>query len=148
MLCCLAEIGMLVFGIVVLATGKIKVSSDRVVLGAPARVIGAILLLPFVLGTGGEFLMGVYIGIQQATSRQPLSPAEIQQKMQTPALILHLAVFVVTFIAAFVIAFAYGGRPDRGQRDFYYGDDPAGPYPGGGPSAGPPGEPDNPFRRR
>jgi hypothetical protein len=149
MLCCLAELGIMVFGIVVLATGKVKISSDRVVQGAPARVIGAILLLPLILGVGGEFLLGIILGVQQARTGQPITAAEIQAKMQIPVLILHATVFVLTFGVAFAIALAYGRRPDRAPRDLNFGDAPAGGhFPGGGPPDRPYGGPSDQFRPR
>lgn len=50
-MCCLVEIGMFVFGIVTLVKGRFQLSRTKVVVGAPAYVIGAILtaVLPVVL---------------------------------------------------------------------------------------------------
>jgi hypothetical protein len=66
MLCCIAEIAMFALGIVALVKGSVKILSGREVRGGPARVIGALLLLPLVLGQGGEVVYGVIIAAQAA----------------------------------------------------------------------------------
>ena len=57
-MCCIAEIAMVIMGIVTLVKGSFMVSRTRVVRGAPAYVIGAILVavLPTALVVG--FLVG------------------------------------------------------------------------------------------
>jgi hypothetical protein len=51
-MCCIAEIAMLVFGIIALVKGKFSLTGSRVVRAVPARIIGVILLLPLVIGQG------------------------------------------------------------------------------------------------
>ena len=42
----IAEIASLVFGIITVATGKFTLSRNKVCYGAPARVVGVLLMLP------------------------------------------------------------------------------------------------------
>ena len=64
MLCCFGEIGVFIVGIVLLVRGTINLTPSRVVRGAPARVIGVLLMLPLVLGQGSEAVYGFAIGAQ------------------------------------------------------------------------------------
>jgi hypothetical protein len=137
---CLGELAAFVYGIVVLAMGKITISSNKVVLGAPARIIGAILLLPLIIGQGAGFIIGVVIGSQKASKGQQFSAADVEH-LEIPLLVLNGAVFVLSFIAIAFIVSAYSGPKIPERRD-YYGDQDylgqRGPFPGGGPHGGGP----------
>jgi uncharacterized membrane protein YgcG len=157
MLCCCFEFIIMVLGIVVMAIGKVPLSSNRMVQGAPARVIGAIMLLPLIIGMGGEILLGVMLGIDAANKKQELSMQEAQQKLLVPILIIHAVAFGLTACAVIAMAVAYAKPPNQG-RDPFYGDQdylgqgPGGPYGGGPPGGGyggggPYGGPGGQFRQ-
>lgn len=92
--CCIAEIAMLVFGIVTLVKGTFQVSRNRVVQGTPAYLIGAILVavLPTVLAIG--FVAGV---VMTAKAGRPPTPQELQWLTGVePAITLLALVAVLT----------------------------------------------------
>lgn len=64
---CIVEIACLVFGIMTLVKGVVPVSSTKEVRGAPAYVIGLLLLAVFPLA----LCTGIVIGIQQAQQGGP-----------------------------------------------------------------------------
>jgi hypothetical protein len=74
--CCIAEIAMFVFGIVTLVKGTFQVSRQRVVTGARAYLIGAILVsvLPLVVVIG--LVAGVVLTMQNGG---PPNPNQLQQ---------------------------------------------------------------------
>lgn len=57
-MCCILEIGMLIYGIIGLSTGKMQFGKDKFVYGAPARLVGLIFLLPLPLALVGGFIYG------------------------------------------------------------------------------------------
>jgi hypothetical protein len=60
---CILQIGLLIFGIIMMITGKMKVSAGRVVEGTPARLIGFLALLPLPLCFAVGLIYGVYVGL-------------------------------------------------------------------------------------
>jgi hypothetical protein len=104
MLCCIVEIACLVFGIVTLVRGKFNLSGSRVVEGGPARLIGVLLLLPLILGQGGEFVYGLYKGVQLGARGQQPDMAKLQQELLVPALIINAIGGGIPLILALVIA--------------------------------------------
>src|SRR5689334_11923934 len=67
MLICGLGIGLMIAGIVALATGRIKFSRNRAVQGVPARLIGAAMLLPLPAG----FLAGMIYTLMHVNPNQP-----------------------------------------------------------------------------
>jgi hypothetical protein len=65
---CIGEFATLVLGIFTLVNGAFRLSRDRVVWGVPARVIGALLLLPLFVLFGALMTTSVVYTIQD---RQP-----------------------------------------------------------------------------
>lgn len=57
------EVVMLIFGIVVLVTGKVSLSKDSIVIGPRARVVGLCWLLPLPLAFCVGFIIGMYEGM-------------------------------------------------------------------------------------
>ena len=55
---CGLEIAMLIFGIMALATGKLKMSKTKAAVGMPARLAGVILVIPLPLAFAVGFVMG------------------------------------------------------------------------------------------
>lgn len=104
-MCCLVEIGMFVFGIVTLVKGKFQLSRTKVVVGAPAYVIGAILtaVLPVVL------LLGIVVGAVffARTGQEPTA----QQRLAFSG--VDLAVVAAALVATMAIAFTTAKEPKR-----------------------------------
>ena len=70
MLTCALEIAMLIWGIVIMVTGKLKVSKTKEVRGMAARGLAVLLILPLPL----IFLAGVIYGLMVAGSGKPADP--------------------------------------------------------------------------
>lgn len=130
------EIAMAVWGVIVLFTGRLKVSSSKVVQGTPARLLGLLMLAPLPLA----FLAGIAIGVWAAANGRNVDD------IRGPLLLAEVAIVVVTAIAVFSIAHAIGKPPDQPQFP------PAWPAYGQGmppygqaPPPGPPADPNNPY---
>lgn len=65
----IAEIGMFIWGVVCLVTGKLTLSTSSTVQGAPARWLGLLGLLPLTLAVMVGLVVGVYFGLQQQQHR-------------------------------------------------------------------------------
>jgi hypothetical protein len=118
-MCCAAEIGMMIFGIITLARGKFSLTKNLVVTGTPAYVIGIILTVTLPLNMGIGFLIGVIFAIQ--AHGQPVNA----QQLQTPAMIAEVATTGIALLLVVVIAAAASrrskgsegqGGPDRIDR--------------------------------
>jgi hypothetical protein len=126
-MCSLAlYIAMFVFGIVVLVTGKVNVTGTKVARGAPARIAGVILLLPFPLSLMVGILIGVIMG---ASGKIP-----DQQSLLTIGAIVEFGIIFLCFAAAMLVAglsavpkdeFARRRRPYDEEED--YADEEPGP---------------------
>ncbi|HJT77548.1 MAG TPA: hypothetical protein VJ739_10145 [Gemmataceae bacterium] len=116
---CILELGMFAAGIVLLVAGKLPVTANREVRGASARVVGAIFLLPLLIGGVGGFAYGFVVGAQKGFERaaqhqnRPMTPQEyqqmqqeIRQKVMMPALVLEIGSTVVSLLLGVGIALA------------------------------------------
>ena len=129
-MCCLVEIGMMVFGIVTLVKGRFPVSKNRVVTGGPAYLIGAILTgtLPIL------FAVGLFIGFMAVarTGRQP----RIEDYAYLDLIIVPIILLIVTAIALSTAKTTEDTVQQRLER------------PGGAfvpPTNFPPQDPENPY---
>lgn len=128
MLCCIAELVIFGVGIYVLATGKLTLSKNKIVTGGPARLCGVLLLLPFILGAGGEVVYGFVLGTQEAMKAPGQQPdiKAMQEKVFVPALIIHAIGAGIPLILTAIIAVS-NGRPPEPKRpledDFRRGGD-------------------------
>jgi hypothetical protein len=108
MLGCIAEIAMLVFGIIFLVRGKINLSRDKVVEGAMARLIGVILILPLPLA----FLVGVMIGISKGMEAAKRGgQVQLDPDTQMAIAITELAIIFGCLILALILMFATARPP-------------------------------------
>ena len=89
-----AEIGMLVIGIMALIQGKLVLSKTRVVRGTPARLLGAVALLPLPL----SLMAGILIGILWVA----------QGKSPTDATFKGIATGIEAACVLFCLALVYG----------------------------------------
>ncbi len=129
-MCCVLELVMTVFGIVILVKGTVQFTRNRQVRGAPAYIIGAILVA--VLPTA--FLVGIVYGIVLAIKTG--APPKVEQ-LQPTATIIEAAIVLVAIIAAAAIASATAKEPKRKKTTIEVG-----------PSVNPPYrpvDPNNPY---
>jgi hypothetical protein len=119
-LCCAAEIGMLAFGIFALIRGRFALSSNRVVQGTPARIIGGLLLLPLIVGQGGEITLGAMWGIERGMKGQPVDfQAAVQEAgrdLTTKVLVLNGIAVAVPLIAVVIISLVTAKPPKKKKR--------------------------------
>lgn len=101
-MCCAAEIGMLVFGIITLVKGTFQFSRARVVRGGPAYAIGVILVLPLPLAFGIGAVIGAMIAAR--TGRAPTA-------QDLPAFGMIDVVLVLTALLASVIIALTSAQP-------------------------------------
>jgi hypothetical protein len=131
---CVAEIGMLVWGIITLVKGKFKLSSRKVAVGGPAYFIGVLLILPLPVA----FVIGFAIGAAQAAGGGDVNLQDPGQVLMYAG--IELAVVLGLFLLALLVYAATAKDPSTLQAPGQY------PYPYG-PNA-PPGsmqDPGNPY---
>ncbi len=116
MLCCIAELACMIFGIIALVKGEFKLSANRVVRSGPARIIGALLLIPFVIGVGGEVLIGGAAGLNAAQQGKQFDAKDFQEKNVTTIVVIHVIGSAIPLLIALCIALATAGPPARRRR--------------------------------
>src|SRR5438105_4235394 len=94
-----AEIAAFVVGIIALVKGKVSLSRKRVISGAGARWIGAVLVLPIPLAFVAAFVAGVIVAISAAGRQQRLQPNDLW----TLGVTIELIVFALCVGAAILI---------------------------------------------
>ncbi len=100
----LVEVGMFVFGIMTLVKGRISLSRNKAVTGAPAYVIGALLTATLPVAVLVAFGLGFYLGIEAAAHhRAPPTAMDF--------IWIDLAAVFVTPLVALVIALATAKPP-------------------------------------
>jgi hypothetical protein len=98
---CALEIAMLVWGIVVMVTGKLKVSKTKEVRGMAARGLALLMIAPLPLAFGVGFIYGVM-------------NANAGQKIDTVTVTIVEVVIVLGFaLAAIVGGLILGKHPDE-----------------------------------
>lgn len=116
MLCCGAEIGLFIGGIIALIKGTIPLSTNRVVQGAAARIIGSLLLAPLIVGQGGELIIGFMWGVEKGMRGQQVNPFDAVRELQSKILILNGIAIGVPLLAVLVIALATAKAPPSYRR--------------------------------
>lgn len=106
------QIALAIVGIVILCTGKFKVSANKVVEGTAARLLALILLAPFPLA----FILGMVVGGWAAAEGKPLE--EIRMVLMVIDVGVTLAAAIIAFTIAAIIA-----RPpyDENEVEAYQG---------------------------
>jgi hypothetical protein len=153
MLCCIGELICLIFGIIALVKGEFKLSANRVVRSGPARLIGVLLLLPLLFGTGGEAVFGGLLAARAIQQGKQFDPQDV--KGATPTLLLiHGLGGGLPLLIALIVALATASPPRRPRRDDYDDDDyddddrPRRRRPRDGEGEDEDGDDDRPRRRR
>ena len=123
MLCCIADIVAFVFGIVALIKGEFSLSGNKVVRSGPARIIGVLLLLPLILGMGGEMVYGAIKGFELAQQGKQMDMAAFQRENQIPALVIHGIGAGLPFLAALIVALVSAGPKEEKRRREWDDDD-------------------------
>ena len=126
-MCCFFEVAMSVWGIITLATGKFTISRDKVVTGAPAYVIGGILLLTLPIPLSIGFVIGFVSAVN--TGQQP----DVMNYLWIdPAVVLSILAIVG------IIAFSTAKPPVPKTQQFAETKEPLTPMP--------PTDPNNPYQ--
>jgi hypothetical protein len=115
MLCCLAEIGSFIFGIIALVRGQFSLTRSRVVQKVPARIIGVLLLLPLLAGQGIGFIMGAAKGVEFAAKGKEFTMQDAMN-LQGPLLVVNVLATAVPLLAAFIIAVVTAKPPKPKRR--------------------------------
>jgi hypothetical protein len=98
-MCCLAiEITMFVLGMIGVVKGKVSLTRTRVTIGTPARVAGALLLIPLPVYIVANVVAGIAIFGQAA---QPSNPAF--EATAAIVSVVSIAVSAACFLAAIVL---------------------------------------------
>jgi hypothetical protein len=92
------QIALGIYGIVILCTGRIKLSADKVVEGTAARLLALILIAPFPLA----FVVGMVVGVMAAAEGKNLD--EIQGSLMLVDVALTIGAAALTFGIAHLIA--------------------------------------------
>jgi hypothetical protein len=134
MLCYLLDLALLICGIIALAKGRIQITKNKVCVGGPARVAGALLILAPLLGFSAElgigFYKGVQIGINAAKNGTPppnrparwggndlpITQSELLQ-LQLVCALTHAGLMGVVTVAAVIVAVA-NAKPIRRRRRY------------------------------
>lgn len=94
----LLEIGLIVWGIIILVKGQVALSPNRVVRGAAARIVGVFLLLPLPLA----FATGIVMGFMMVAQGKRLEVEELRATgFVVEVSILLGCIFVALLIACF-----------------------------------------------
>ncbi len=101
---CIVEIACLVFGIIILAKGKVSLSAKKEVRGGPAYIIGLLLLAVFPLAV----VIGLVVGLQKAKQGGPM-------QFDLSLVLIDVGVVVGCALPALLIALATA-KPKRRKR--------------------------------
>jgi len=101
-MCLLLEIGMLVMGVVTLIKGRVALSRARIVTGAPAYIIGALLILPIPLLIGLGMILSVLL------ISQGIGPEEVAREAARRFGFLDLVIVVGVAVICFILGLCYG----------------------------------------
>ncbi len=108
-------IGMAIFGIIALVRGKLPLTRNKIVVGIPARLLGALALTPFPLALAAVTLFMVAKGGLD-------NPEQFQREHGGTTTAIQLAcafgVLILIFVIGFVVAVnpAEAKRRERGDR--------------------------------
>jgi hypothetical protein len=115
---CIGEFATLVLGIFTLVNGAFRLSRDRVVWGVPARVIGALLLLPLFVLFGALMTASLVLTIQD---RQPNE--DDRRRLLITILGIDVAILTVIFGIALATAKPVQAEKQAGEDADYEQDD-------------------------
>jgi hypothetical protein len=83
-MCCIPELAMLALGVFTLVNGSFRLSQEKVVWGVPARIMGALLLVPMPL----EFVILFTTLFVYAAQDRPIDPSSMRWLFLTNASIV------------------------------------------------------------
>jgi hypothetical protein len=121
------QLALAIWGIYVLYTGKLKVTSNKQVTGTPARLLGGFMLAPLPVG----FMLGIAVGIWAGANGKDVSD------IQMPLLAVDVALVLGTALGVIGIAHAIGKPPGDIQQPPHWTYQP--------PSPSAPSDPNNPY---
>ena len=98
-----AEIGMLIVGLMSLISGKMTLSKTKVVMGTPARILGAVAMLPIPL----SFLTAVPISIVMGVSGRSVTSGSAKLTFT----LIELGIVVVCAVIIYAVGAKYAQDP-------------------------------------
>lgn len=101
------QIGLLIWGIVILAKQEVKLTKNKVVKGGPAIAIGILFVGALPLSFAIGLVLGLFLG---ATGGQEAVDAFVNY-----AFLLDFAILISVVVAAFIIANLYGKHPHEAK---------------------------------
>jgi hypothetical protein len=116
-MCCIGELAMMVLGVFTLVNGSFRLSRERVVWGVPARIMGALLILPLFVYLGTIMTVALVYNLH---GRQPVE--EDARKYGLILLGIDLAFIVVILAIGLVTAEPVEAEKPPGDGE-YEGDD-------------------------
>ncbi len=126
MWCLFVELGLLIYGIITLIKGEMKVGARGTLRGVSARVCGILLMVPLPVGHGGEGIYAANLALQrvlQGVHNQDIEELD-KQEIQIAALIINGIALSVPLLLVGVIALTKAESEDKIRRD---SDDEKGP---------------------
>jgi hypothetical protein len=115
------EIGLVIFGLIGLISGKLSLGKHHVVRGAPARWLGAIAILPLPLGIG----VGVLVGIVLVARGGGIGPGfvGIDDSMKLTLGLIEAGITFACLIAVYAIGIPIAKRQAALEERLYAEDD-------------------------
>jgi hypothetical protein len=115
-MCCIAEVAMLIFGIIATVTGKFSLTRGRVCRGASARFVGVVLIVAPLLAFGTTFAITAMKFAQKGVqSPEQLSPQDMRE-IENTAMITQLVLGGLALVTALGIALATAKPVERRPR--------------------------------
>jgi hypothetical protein len=108
--CLIAEICALIGGIIAVVTGKFTLTRNKVVRGAPARIVGVLLMVP--LPVAIFFSIVVLGALLVRGGFDPTNPTNVPIGLR----LIEPAIFVIFFTAALIIAAVHAEPPEPKRR--------------------------------
>jgi hypothetical protein len=116
-MCCIGELAMMVLGVFTLVNGSFRISRDRVVWGVPARIIGALLVLPLFVYFGTAMTVLLMFQLQN-------QPLEMKDWRKYSLILLGIDLTFILVILAIGLATAEPVEAEKRSGDGEYeGDD-------------------------
>jgi hypothetical protein len=102
------EIGLAIFGILALVKGKMTLSKNKVVVGAPARLLGLLALMPLPVAFG--------VGLLYALSEGPVNAGRVADDNKLALAAVEGGIVVLFAVLVFGIGAAVGITPQEAER--------------------------------
>ncbi len=129
------QIALAVWGVIVLVTGKLKISQNKIVTGTAARLLAILMLAPLPVA----FMIGIGVGVWAGANGKGI------EDIQMPLMLVDVGLVIGTALLVVCIAHAIGKPPEQpGMPPAWTGYAPQSQFPPPGPPSKP-ADPNNPY---